>query len=65
MAETSAGVNRIYKFVAGNSRVTPIGIALAVALAVVLRGASGSWAPGIYLSVLAVTLAISTLEPVQ
>ncbi len=57
-------MSRIYKFVAGNSRVTPIGIALAVALAIALRG-QGAWASGIYLSVLAVTLAISTLEPVQ
>lgn len=59
-------MNRVYKFVAGNSRVTPIGIAIAVVLALLLRGTlGGEWTAGIYLSVLAVTLAISTREPVQ
>jgi hypothetical protein len=58
-------MSRIYKFIAGNSRVTPIGVGIAVALAVVLRGSLGIWAAWIYLSVLAVTLAISTYEPVQ
>jgi hypothetical protein len=58
-------VNRVYKFVAGNSRVTPIGIALAVALALVLHGTLGSAAAAVYLTVLAATLAISTCEPVQ
>jgi hypothetical protein len=65
MASKGDRVNRIYKFVAGNSRVTPIGIAIAVILAILMRGTLGMWAAGIYLSVLAVTLAISTYEPVQ
>jgi hypothetical protein len=65
MAQTAGGMNRIYKFVAGNSRVTPIGIVLAVAVAVALRGELGAWTGCIYLAILAVTLAISTREPVQ
>lgn len=58
-------MNKIYKFVAGNSRVTPIGIALAVALALLLQPRLGWWSAPLYLGVLVITLAASTLEPVQ
>jgi hypothetical protein len=54
----------IYKFVAGNSRVTPVGIAVAVALALSLRHL-GWWCAVVYAGVLALTLAFSTREPVQ
>lgn len=57
-------MKRVYKFIAGNSRVTPIGIAAAVIVALVLqRGAV--WTPAVYIAVLLATLAVSTLEPVQ
>lgn len=58
-------MKRAYKFIAGNSRVTPLGIALAVALAVLLRHALGWWAAPCYLVLLLGTLAVTTLEPVQ
>ncbi len=51
-----------YKFVAGSSRVTPIGIALAVALALSLRDSLGRWSGVLYAGVLFVTLAASTFE---
>lgn len=65
MAETRPGMKRIYKFIAGNSRITPIGIALAVAAALALRAMLGVWTGCVYLAILAVTLAFSTREPVQ
>lgn len=58
-------MKRAYKFIAGNSRVTPAGIALAVVLALVFRATPGWWAAALYLGVLAATLAISTFEPVE
>lgn len=58
-------IKSIYKFVAGNSRVTPIGIALAVALALSLRHTLGWWVAPLYLAVLLLTLAAATFEPVQ
>ncbi len=58
-------MNRIYKFIAGNSRVTPIGITLAVALALTFRHAGDGWIAPAYAAVLIVTLAASTFERVQ
>lgn len=58
-------MKRAYKFIAGNSRITPLGIGLAVAVAVGLRHAPGWWAPPCYLAILLGTLALATLEPVQ
>ncbi len=58
-------MNNIYKFIAGNSKVTPIGIAVAVIVALLLRTHSGGWISGVYLTVLLLTLAASTFEPVQ
>ena len=57
-------MKRFYAFVAGNSRVTPLGIAAAVVVALALRG-SPEWAAAAYLGVLIATLAACTLEPVQ
>jgi len=57
-------VKRFYAFVAGNSRVTPLGIAAAVLVALALRR-SPEWAAGAYLAVLIATLAASALEPVR
>jgi len=54
-----------YKFVAGNSRIAPAGIVLAVVLELALRGALGGWAAPCYLGILLLTLAAATLEPVQ
>ena len=58
-------MKRAYKFIAGNSRITPIGIAVAVGAAVALRHPLGWWAPLCYLAILLATLAAATLEPVQ
>jgi hypothetical protein len=58
-------MKRAYKFIAGNSRVTPLGIALAVAVTLALRGALGWWAAPCYLAILLGTLAATTVEPVQ
>ena len=57
-------MKQLYKFIAGNSRVTPIGIALAAILALTLR-LPALWAPIVYLGILLATLAASTFEPVQ
>lgn len=57
-------MKRFYAFVAGNSRVTPVGIAAAVVVALTLRG-SPDWAAAAYLAVLIATLAACTLERVQ
>jgi hypothetical protein len=65
MEKAGASVKRVYKFIAGNSRITPIGVALAVAAALGLRGALGWWAAPVYLGILLATLAASTCEPVQ
>lgn len=58
-------MKRVYKFIAGNSRVTPVGIAAAVILAIALRGNANWWTGAAYVGVLLLTLAASTLEPVQ
>lgn len=58
-------MKRAYKFIAGNSRVTPFGIAIAVAITVALRHTLGWWAAPCYLALLLGTLAVTTLEPVQ
>ncbi len=58
-------MNKIYKFVAGNSKMTPAGIVVAVILAVLLRAQLGAWSSAVYLTVLLLTLAASTFEPVQ
>ena len=58
-------MKRVYKFIAGNSRVTPLGIAVAVAAGLLCKNALGWWSAPVYLAILALTLALSTLEPVQ
>lgn len=58
-------MKRAYKFIAGNSRVTPLGIAAAVGIVLALRHALGWWAAPCYLAVLLATLVVTTLEPVQ
>ncbi len=58
-------MKRIHAFVAGNSLVTPAGIALAAALALTLRHTLGWWIAPLYAGVLLATLAASTLERVQ
>ncbi|HEV3152391.1 MAG TPA: hypothetical protein VGZ02_01155 [Candidatus Baltobacteraceae bacterium] len=58
-------MKNVYKFVAGNSRAAPAGIALAIGISLPARHAGG-WTPAVvYLLVLVLTLAASTLEPVQ
>lgn len=58
-------MKRIYTFIAGNSRVTPVGIALAIALALLLQPRIGWWSAPLYLGVLLLTLAAATAEPVR
>lgn len=58
-------MKRIYKFVAGNSYVTPLGIAAALAVAIFFKHALGWWAAPAYVGVLLVTLAAATCEPIQ
>ncbi|HZZ65331.1 MAG TPA: hypothetical protein VFE17_07530 [Candidatus Baltobacteraceae bacterium] len=54
-----------YKLIAGNSVVTPIGIAIAIILAMTLRGLLGQWVGAVYVAVLLCTLVAATMEPVQ
>ena len=54
-----------YKFIAGYSRVTPVGIAVAVAAALLLRHSPAWESAAAYLAILLLTLAASTFEPVQ
>ena len=54
-----------YKFIAGNSVVTPIGIAIAILAAIALHGLLGKWVAAVYVAVLLFTLAAATMEPVQ
>lgn len=56
-------MNALFKFVAGNSRVTPVGVALAV-LAAALLAHRLPWIAFFYPAILLVTLAFSTLERV-
>jgi hypothetical protein len=56
-------VKAVYKFVAGNSRVTPAGIAIAATLAVALQDVAGRWSAPLYVAILVFTLALSTAEP--
>jgi predicted PurR-regulated permease PerM len=58
-------MKNVYKFVAGNSRVTPLGVVLAVIAGVTLHSILGWWLAPIYAGVLVVTLVASTFEPVQ
>jgi hypothetical protein len=58
-------VKQAYKFIAGNSRITPIGIALAVAYALAFRHGFGWQTGAIFIAILLATLAASTFEPVQ
>lgn len=58
-------MNKIYKFIAGNSRITPIGVALAVAIALTLRHTLAWWLAPLYLGILLLTLAAATFEAVQ
>ncbi len=55
----------VYKFIAGNSRTTPIGIAVAAILALTLHSGLGMWTAPLYIAVLLCTLAVCTFEPVQ
>ncbi len=55
----------VYKFVVGNSRVTPVGLAAAVAAAVFLRGRAGAAAAAVYLAILIGTLVVAALEKPQ
>jgi hypothetical protein len=54
----------IYKFIAGNSRVTPVGLAVAAILAYAFRDRLGWWSAAVYLLVLLVTLGLSVFETV-
>lgn len=54
----------VYKFIAGDSRVTPIGIAVAVVLAVGLHPLLGRWSGVVYIGVLLATLAAAVFETV-
>jgi hypothetical protein len=58
-------MKRAYKFIAGNSRVTPIGIALGVGIVLAFRHDLGWRAAIAYLAILLLTLAAATFEPVQ
>jgi hypothetical protein len=58
-------MKKAYKFIAGNSRLAPIGIALAVAVALTLRHTLAWWLAPLYLGVLLLTLAATTFEAVQ
>ena len=56
-------MNAIVKFISGNSRVTPVGVAIAVALTLFLLHRT-SWAAAAYVGALLFTLVISTFERV-
>jgi hypothetical protein len=55
-------VKSVYKFIAGNSHITPIGIAVAAVLTWVLHGTLGWWSAPLYVALLLLTLAASTAE---
>ena len=52
----------VYKFVAGSSRVTPAGVALAAVLAGAFHTELGPWTAPLYLGILLVTLVAGTAE---
>lgn len=54
-----------YKFIAGNSRATPIGVAAAALVALLFHTALGPAGPLVYLGILLLTLAAGAIEPVQ
>jgi hypothetical protein len=58
-------MKQAYKFIAGNSRVTPIGVVIAIAAVLVFRHGAGWRADVTFLGILLATLAASTFEPVQ
>lgn len=58
-------MKRFYQFIAGGSRVTPLGIAAAVAAALTLRHSLTWETAPLYLAILLLTLAASTFEPIQ
>ncbi|MDQ2872731.1 MAG: hypothetical protein M3R35_06350 [Candidatus Eremiobacteraeota bacterium] len=58
-------MNGIYKFIAGNSRATPIGLAIATILTLAFRERLGALSALIYVALLLTTLAVSTFEPIQ
>ncbi|MDQ6826079.1 MAG: hypothetical protein M3Z14_02625 [Candidatus Eremiobacteraeota bacterium] len=56
-------LSAIYEFIAGNSRITPLGILIGVlVVSVIARSAYATWIPGLYLAILAATLAASVFE---
>ncbi len=55
----------IYKFIAGNSRATPVGLAIAAIVAYAVRDRLGWLSAAIYLALLLATLAASTFEAIQ
>ena len=65
METAGPSVKRAYKFIAGNSIVTPLGIALAIGVTLAFRHSLGWWAAPCYLGILLGTLAAATFEPVQ
>jgi hypothetical protein len=58
-------MKNVYKFVAGNSRITPAGIVLALAAALAFNTYLRGWAAPVYLCILLATLAAAVMEPVQ
>lgn len=56
-------MRRVYRFIAGNSFVTPAGAAAALLVAWLFHGQS--WTPFAFVGVLVVTLACSIFEPVN
>ncbi|MFN2448227.1 MAG: hypothetical protein ABR508_00330 [Candidatus Baltobacteraceae bacterium] len=57
-------MNGILKFVSGQSRVTPVGVAIALG-AMLALGHRVPWAAPLYLALLAITLVASTFERVR
>ncbi len=55
----------IYKFIAGNSRATPVGLAVAAIVAFALRDRLGWVSAAVYVALLLATLAASTFETIQ
>lgn len=52
----------VYKFIAGNSRVTPLGVAVALIAAWLMRGSA--FAPEVFTGILIATLSAATFERV-